>query len=211
MSKFGFAAFASAAVVLLGVTISAQDRQDPLRPGEDAVPARPGDGPGQAEGEEEGFYRASEILGSTVRGEGGEELGQIQDLLIDRESQRISHFILGEDGAAQPARTERTRREPAREVDAQASVRVVPWNVAQPRFTPQERIVTVPLARQRFQQAPTFTWQQIQGPRAGWYGEVNRFYGVQGRGGRVEVERDGDVEIEGNRPGRPDRVRIDND
>lgn len=215
--KVGLTTSAFAALALLGVIAVAQNERDPLRSGENAVPARPGDGPGQSDSQEEGFYRASEILGSTVRGEGGEELGQIQDLLVDRQSQQITHFILSEQGE-QPVRRRAQREQPeARQIDAQSSVRVVPFSVARTQYEGAQPIVTVPLAPQRFQQAPAYTWQEIQaGPRGGWYGEVNRFYGVQGQPRNVEVERDGDVEIK-NRDGsevelKPNgRVKIDND
>lgn len=249
MAKYGITGSAITAAMMLAASAAAQDdravqvpdegralqresRGASVQEGEDAIPAKPGDGPGQddAQGEEEGFYRASEVLGSTVRGEGGEELGTIRDLMIDRESQTISHFILDEDNQAAPReRTRETRQAPAatvetrREIDAQSSVRVVPWSVARPQFTQQERIVNVPLNQQRWQQAPTYTWQEIQaGPRAGWYNDVNRFYGVQpgpgvgvrglGGPGPVEVERDGDVEIRGRGPdGRRQRIEIEND
>ena len=214
--RFGMAA-GVAALMLVGTAMTqdqgtrrARQQADGLRQGEDAIPARPGEGPRQRGGRDQGFYRASEILGSTVRGEGGEELGTIQDLLIDRQTQTISHFILGEEGE--------------REITQQSNVRVVPWTVARPQFTQDQRIVNVPIPQQRFREAPAYTWQEIQaGPRGGWYGDVNRFYGVQpgrpgfqpGQPGRVEVERDGDVEIEGVRPGpggvpQRERIEIDN-
>jgi sporulation protein YlmC with PRC-barrel domain len=215
--KFGLTTSAFAALALIGLVAAAQNQngQDSLRSGENAVPAQPGDGPGQADSQDEGFYRASEILGSTVRGEGGEELGQIQDLLVDRRSQRITHFILDDQGDSQPVRSRTRREQPAPEANAQASVRVVPWSVVRTQYDGPQPIVTVPFAPQRFQQAPTHTWQEIQtGPRGGWVNDVNRFYGV--RPGRFEVERDGDVEIK-NRDGsevelKPNgRVKIDND
>lgn len=209
--KVGLTTSAFAALALLGVIAVAQnqDAQDQLRTDENAVPAQPGDGPGQGDSQDEGFYRASEILGSTVQGEGGKELGQIQDLLIDRKSQRITHFILNDDASnSQPVRSRnRSDNPPAREVDAQSSVRVVPWSVARTQYNGPQPIVTVPFAPQRFQQAPTYTWQEIQaGPQGGWVNDVNRFYGVQGQPRKVEFERDGDVEIK-NRNGRDIEIK----
>jgi len=235
MRRTKFMASAAAASLMFGGAALAQDDPAPrdrnapsLQQGEDAVPAEPGDGPADADaqGEEQGFYRASDVLGSSVRGKGGEELGTVQDLLIDRESQKISHFILDEDAPAAETpvpRRDRTRdaanAEARRAADAQGSVRVVPWSVAQPRFTAQDRVVTVPLDQQRWRQAPTYTWGEIQaGPRGGWYRDVNTFYGVpgvQGRpGGRARIERDGDVEIKDGRGGEVEikpngRVKVD--
>lgn len=193
-----------AALLMLCGTVSAQQAQvqvqpregGQLQPGENAVPARPGDGP-QREGANDGYYRASELIGTSVRGEGGQELGKIEDLLIEQRDQRISHFIL------------------SGQETAQGSVRVIPWSVAQPRITGEERAVMVPIPAQRFQEAPSYSWREIQaGPRGAWYNDVNTFYGVQPRarrGGRVEVERDGDVEIEGRRNRRGANIEIERD
>lgn len=203
MMKATLTTSALTALVLLCGTTSAQQAQTQVQPGErgqlqsgeETVPARPGDGPQRRGGGETGFYRASELIGTSVRGEEGQELGKIEDLLIERRNQRISHFILGGQGAAANAQ----------EGAAQGNVRVVPWSVAQPRISGEERAVTIPMAAQRFQEAPTYTWQEIQaGPRGAWYNDVNTFYGVQPRtrgAGRVEVERDGDVDVE-RRPNR---------
>lgn len=172
-------ALLSATALLLG-TAFAQD--DP------AVPARPGDGPAEQAGQDDGFYRASEILGMTVRSDDGQDLGQIQDLLIERRNQRIRYFLLGEGG----------------ELNAQSNLRVVPWTAARPHFEEADRFVTVRVDQQRWQQAPSFTFQEIQAGPAAWTTEVDRFYGVGGRSSRgqrpdVEVEQDGDVEGR-NRP-----------
>lgn len=202
---------ASALATLLLLCSSASAQQGQLQPGEDAVPARPGDGPDQQNAADTGFYRASELIGTTVRGEGGQELGTIDDLLIDRRSQRISHFILSDETAARTNPADPN----ARPSVTQNSVRVVPWSVAQPQFQGEQRAITVPIAPQRFREAPAYTWQEIQaGPRGGWYNDVNTFYGVQprpGRRGGIEVERDGDVEIDGRQPGRRGRIEVEND
>jgi len=164
------------AVVLLAGTAWAQNQPTPrARPGESLLPAQRGDRPAPPSDQEAGYYRASEILGSTVRGEGGQELGKIQDLLIEQRSQRVTHFILGE----------------GREVTAQSSVRVVPWTISGLRFEAEQRIVTVPLPVQRFEQAPTFTVQQLQSGPSVWVNEVNRFYGVRdGAAPRGGIETD---------------------
>lgn len=154
---------------------------------ESAVPAQPGDGPAPQAGQDGDFYRASELIGTAVRGDDGQELGKIQDLLIERRNQRIRYFLLGE----------------GEELNAQSNLRVVPWTAARPQFEQDQRFVTLQVDQQRWQQAPSYTFQEIQTGPAGWTTEVDRFYGVtgrQGRGGRVDVERDGDVEIEGDRP-----------
>ena len=143
--------------------------------------------------DEQGFYRASEIIGMSVRGNGGQELGQIQDLMIDGRSQQIRYFILSS----------------GEKVSANSKLTVMPWAVAQPHFgeAQDQRYVGVEFEQDRLRQAPTFTQQQLQAPRATWYQDVDRFYGVrQGvarpnlRGGNIEVDDDGEVEVEGRLP-----------
>jgi len=156
---------------------------------DDAVPAKPGDGPAARDGQDDGFYRASEIIGTTVRSDDGQDLGKVQDLLIERRNQRIRYFLLGD----------------GEELSAQSNLRVVPWTAARPQFRGDDRFVQVRVNQEKWQQAPAYTWQEIQAGPGPWATQVDQFYGVQGRQGLrgrdVEVERDGDVEIEGrNRP-----------
>lgn len=134
-------------------------------------------GRGQPPSESEaGFYRASEVLGTVVRSEDGQELGKVTDLLIERETQIVRYFVLGE---------------------GESNLRAIPWAVVvDPQIGPgvQERFVTVRIDRQRWDQAPAFTWQQIQagGGQAGaWVTEVDRFYGVEGGGQAGQRNRDG--------------------
>lgn len=147
-----------------------------------------------------GFYRASELIGTSVRGDDGQSMGRIDDLLIDGQSQQIRYFILS-DGEKVDANAQ------SPEARSSSNVTVVPWSVARPQFgrTPDNRFVTVPFARQRLQQAPTYTWQEIQTAPTRWAPDVDRFYNVPAGGlpvppgSRIEVERDGDIEIKRDR------------
>ena len=227
-------ALAVSAFLVTGVA-PAQNQPTPrVRPAPPTdSPPRP-DATRQSE-REAGFYRASEIIGTTVKGEGGESLGQIQDLLIDRRNQQIQYFILGE-GAAIDARPDQPQAQ-------SSSLTVIPWSVARPQFgTAESRFVSVPFAPQRLQQAPTLTWQEIQTGPAVWASDVDRFFGVsagvrergvnrrdreieiddgaarpRGRG-RIEVEPNGDVrgrggvEVERDGDVRPEgRIEVERD
>lgn len=118
--------------------------------------------PGESE---DGFYRASEVIGTVVRAEDGQELGKIQDLLIEEQTQTVRFFILGE---------------------GESNLRAIPWGIViDPQLGPdvQERFVTVRIDRQRWEQAPTFTWQEIRtGGQAAWVNQVNQFYNVEAGG-----------------------------
>lgn len=216
MCKSGLAASACAASLLLLGTVSAQNTVK-VKPGggvavesnaaanENAAAQNAADNAAQNaadnaaadDQQDQNFFRASELIGTNVKGQNGQSLGQIQDLLIDRRSQQIRYFILGNG---------KTVNAQGNDGNAQASsnVHVIPWSVAKPQFadTRDNSFVTVPLEQQRLQQAPTYTWQQLQQPQAGWVNDVNRFYNVPAGGGvaaspgsKVKVQRDGDVKI----------------
>jgi sporulation protein YlmC with PRC-barrel domain len=150
-----------------------------------------------------GFYRASELIGTQVRGEDGQKMGRIEDLLVDGRNQQIKYFILS-DGAKVDANANPDARTPA--AQSNSNLTVVPWSVAKPQFgrTPDSRFVTVPFAQQRLQQAPTYTWQEIQSAPTTWAPAVDRFYNTPAGnvavppGSRVKVQRDGDVKIKRN-------------
>ena len=151
---------------------------------------------------EAGFYRASEVIGTQVRSDDGKSLGRINDLLIENKTQQIRYFILS-DGD----KVDANAQTPA--AQSSSNLTVVPWSVARPQFTgaPDSRFVTVPFAQTRLQQAPTYTWQEIQTAPTRWVPDVNRFYNVPRGGavgpggvavppeGKVKIQRDGDVKI----------------
>ncbi|MBA3312227.1 MAG: PRC-barrel domain-containing protein [Planctomycetota bacterium] len=183
---------------LLAIAATAQD-EPRVRVEVDEPRARANDAAADRE-RDAGFYRASEVIGTSVKGEDGQSMGRIEDLLIDGKSQQIRYFILS-DGE----KVDANAQTPA--ARSSSNVTVVPWSVARPQFGrgPDSRFVTVPFARQRLQQAPTYTWQEIQTAPTRWAPDVDRFYNVPAGslpvppGGRVEVERDGDIEIKRDR------------
>lgn len=193
MCKISMLAAGCAAALFASTAVAQNPRDLPgervVPPGEQTIPpAGQPDAPGERD-RGDAFYRASEVLGTTVRSSDGQPLGQVQDLLIDGRSQQIRYFILGEGQAAQ----------------AQGSLTVVPWMAARPMIQGDQRFVDVRIEQQQLREAPTFTWQEIQtGPRQ-WTTRVNEFYGVPGQrpGVRGGIERDG--AIEGQRP-RSDRL-----
>jgi sporulation protein YlmC with PRC-barrel domain len=149
--------------------------------------------------DEAGFYRASEVIGTQVKSDDGKSLGRINDLLIDGKSQQIRYFILSDGDKVDANANVRTPN-----AQSSSNLTVVPWSVARPQFTGarESRFVTVPFAQTRLQQAPTYTWQEIQSTPTRWVPDINRFYNVPAAGGvavppdsKVKIQRDGDVKI----------------
>lgn len=137
----------------------------------------------QPQVDEMGFYRTSELIGMPVRAQDGQELGQIQDLMVDSRTQQIRYFVLST----------------GEKVTANSKLRVMPWTIARPQFAQENRHVVVQMEPERLRQAPVFTQQQIWAPQPVWVEDVNRFYGVRQRVARpdfdVEVD-DNEIEIE---------------
>jgi sporulation protein YlmC with PRC-barrel domain len=202
MPRFRFAASVASLAALVAIAASAQDeprvRVQVEEQTNDAAAAPERDANAPATEDEAGFYRASEVIGTQVKGDDGQSLGRINDLLIDGKSQQIRYFILS-DGDKVDANS--NARTPA--AQSSSNVTVVPWSVARPQFgrTPDSRFVTVPFAQTRLREAPSYTWQEIQTAPTRWVPDVNRFYNVQGGGvavppdSRVRIQRDGDVKI----------------
>ena len=184
-----------AAAALLSATLLAQVQPAPPDAPRAAVRA-------QAQPDTAGFYRASEVIGTSVRGQGGENMGQIQDLLIDGRTQQIQYFILSS----------------GRTVDAQSKLHVMPWAVAEPQFrSREERHFTVQVPPARLREAPAYSQEQIFGGTQ-WTNEVNRFYNVPQRQrvlrpnfeGEAEIER-GDRELKIEREDGKVEIERDND
>jgi len=201
MPRFRIVATVASLAAVVAIAASAQDErrvrvqvEEPQANENRAVP----DVDATAKEDEAGFYRASEVIGTQVRGDDGQSLGRIEDLLIEGKSQQIRYFILSEGGQVDANANVRT---PA--AQSSSNVTVVPWSVARPQFgrTPDSRVVTVPFAQTRLREAPTYTWQEIQTAPTRWVPDVNRFYNVRGGGvavppdSRVRIQRDGDVKI----------------
>lgn len=202
MPRFRIAASVASLAALVAIAASAQEerrvRVQVEEPTNDAVAVPEVDENATAKENEAGFYRASEVIGTQVRGDDGQSLGRIDDLLIEGKTQQIRYFILS-DGDKVDANT--NNRTPA--AQSSSNVTVVPWSVARPQFgrTPDSRYVTVPFAQTRLREAPTYTWQEIQTAPTRWVPDVNRFYNVPGGGvavppdSRVKIQRDGDIKI----------------
>lgn len=201
MPRFRIAASVASLAALVAIAASAQDerrvRVQVEEPTNDAAAVPEVDANAAANADEAGFYRASEVIGTQVKGEDGQSLGRINDLLIDGKSQQIRYFVLS-DGDKVDANA---RTAPA--AQSSSNLTVVPWSVARPQFgrTPDSRFVTVPFAQTRLREAPSYTWQEIQTAPTRWVPDVNRFYNIQGGGvavppdSRVRIQRDGDVKI----------------
>lgn len=150
------------------------------------------------------FYRASELVGMTVKDADGDSLGVVKDLLIDSRTEQVQYLLLEPSGIA----------------ELREKIIVVPWTVAEAHYVavPDQRFITLHIARDRVLRAPAFAFTEfrtLRSPR--WVTEVNQFFDVDIRERRgvlrpdLDDRRPGDRRPDDRRPGdrRPDDRRPD--
>ena len=145
-----------------------------------------------------GFYKASDLIGMPVQGNDNEELGKVQDLLVDGTTNQIEYLILDTTSV----------------VDLGGQYPIVPWTIVQTHYVNNAFIINVPVTVQRIRTAPMIAIADLdlRGAPA-WRTEVNQFYATEMKERRVarpELDRnrnDSDSrpnrDAERNQPDRP--------
>lgn len=163
-----------------------------------------------------GTVKASDLIGKNVEGQNGDNFGEIQDLLIDRDAQRVTYAVFDPNDALfadQAARTERAPAAPAPGAGPAPS----PPPAAAPGTPPagqgpaartdeyRDRYLFVPLSvfsisdkkltmaadRDKIRKAPSFAkdkWPNMGD--TGWREEVDKFYAsAPTQGGRAGKDK----------------------
>jgi sporulation protein YlmC with PRC-barrel domain len=110
-------------------------------------------------------HRASEIIGSNIENRQGENLGEIEDLVVDPATGRISYAVLSYGGVLGVG----DRRT------------AVPFTALNPKPDDPEKLV-LNIERQRLEQAPSFEsreWTELNDPN--YTRKVDQFFQQQGR------------------------------
>src|SRR4051812_38016068 len=116
------------------------------------------------------YIQTSKLIGTKVKASGGEEVGQIKDVVLDQNG-CMAYTVLSTGGGGSGTRTSTSSKTVA-----------VPWSVYQTTSDP--RVVTVRVDRQKIYGAPAFDYGRIQEYSTG--GDINKiyfFYCVKPRGG----------------------------
>ncbi|MBA2585946.1 MAG: PRC-barrel domain-containing protein, partial [Chthoniobacterales bacterium] len=118
-----------------------------------------------------GYMPTSTIIGSKVRTGNGEEVGEIKDVVLDRNTGCMAYTVLSTGGSGSAgASTSRTTRTTTKTV-------AVPWSV----FTPgtDARTYTVRIDRERIYNAPAWEVSRIdEYSRPDYINSVYGYYGV---------------------------------
>jgi len=176
LAACGVAAALGAGLFLAIGSGTAQDRKVDVkvRAGETKVEVGGGseDGPG--------FYRATEVIGTVIKDEASEQLGTVRDIVIDGQTQQVQYLLLAEGDAAATSVNEFI---------------VLPFAVVRPHFVGRDRFFVVAFNRQRFNDAPRITINNLNNVRqTNWMVDADKFFGVTNRtriGGREGDRRDG--------------------
>ncbi|RJQ48424.1 MAG: PRC-barrel domain containing protein [Desulfobacteraceae bacterium] len=109
--------------------------------------------------------KASEILDKSIVNAQGEELGQVEDLIVSSNGE-ISHLIISKGGV----------------LGVGEDLIPIPWSTAQASF--QDDKLVVNLEKEKLDQAPSFksdSWDEFFSP--GYQENVRSYYGEEGAAG----------------------------
>ncbi|MFB3819075.1 MAG: PRC-barrel domain-containing protein [Candidatus Methylomirabilales bacterium] len=141
-----------------------------------------------------GTVKASDLIGKNVEGRNGDNFGEIKDLLIDRDAQRVAYAVFDPDDALFADRAARTERAPGAPGPGAPGAPGAPPAGQGPAARTDEyrdRYLFVPLSvfsvsgnklvmaadRDKIRQAPSFAkdkWPKMGD--TGWREEVDKFY-----------------------------------
>ena len=142
---------------------------------------------------------ASKVHGMNVKDKANQNLGQIQDLVIDQTGQVQYLAIAAQEGAADRLPGQPPRRTPGQPgaragADQNQKLTLIPFEAAQfhEGETAAQAYVSLNLDKDRITQAPSFTRTQLtaQGQEAQWMSRVDQFFGRQkGESARPDLNR----------------------
>ena len=116
-----------------------------------------------------GYVQTSKIIGTKVKTAQGEEIGEIKEVVLDRNTGCMAYTVLSAGGTG-------TR------VVGQAKTVAVPWTIYS--ITSDPRVLTVRVDRERIYNAPAFDYARIdEYSSSGWIDNVYSYYGVSGQAG----------------------------
>jgi hypothetical protein len=107
--------------------------------------------------------RASQVMGMNVRNASNESLGNVEDLVLDRDRGTIAYVVLSVGGS----------------LSVGNKLRAVPWDALRP--TTDRAAFVVDVSKDRFEKAPGFDknrWPDMLDPK--WSAEIRSFYGTTG-------------------------------
>ena len=117
----------------------------------------------------EGTYRrvlsCSTLTGDWVRNKSGEDLGKIEDFMIDLESGRIAYAVLSFGGV----------------LGIGEKLFAIPWRLL--RVSEDEHVFILDMSREKLESAPGFdkdNWPDMSDP--GWNANIDRFYRTEMHG-----------------------------
>lgn len=128
------------------------------------------------------FYKASDLIGMEVHGQNNEDIGEVQDLLVDSATNEIEYLVLDTGVFA----------------DLDGKQPILPWAVVDVHAAADadEHYILVPLTEERIKTAPALNIAEVDLMRtATWINQVDTFYEAdinQRRTARPDLDRDAD-------------------
>jgi sporulation protein YlmC with PRC-barrel domain len=97
------AIFALPAALTLTLTVDGFAQQAPARPAEKPATTAPADKPATSAGtfkHTPGLHESSDLIGTRIKDAQGKDLGEIDQLLVESKTGRVSHVVVGVGGMA---------------------------------------------------------------------------------------------------------------
>jgi hypothetical protein len=119
-----------------------------------------------------GFFKGSSIIGMEVRGTDNQDLGEVQDILVDRDSSEIQYIILDTGVLA----------------DLDGKQPIIPWMLADMKAGAEANthFLSVPLTQDRIKTAPTIVLTDADlASEPTWVTKVHDFYDAEMKERRV--------------------------
>ncbi len=128
------------------------------------------------------FYKASDLIGMEVHGPNNEDIGEVQDLIVDSATNEIQYLVLDTGLFA----------------DLDGKQPILPWTIVDVHAAADadEHYILVPLTEERIKTAPALNIAEVDLMRsATWVNQVNTFYEAdlnERRTARPDLDRDAD-------------------
>jgi sporulation protein YlmC with PRC-barrel domain len=115
------------------------------------------------------YIQTSKLIGTKVKASGGEEVGEIKDVVLDQNG-CMAYTVVTTGGGGEGSRVTSS---------SSSKTVAVPWSVYSTTSDP--RVMTVRVERERIYNAPAFEYSRINEYSTGGYiNNVNSYYGVSG-------------------------------
>lgn len=162
------------------------------------------------------FCLASKVIGMHVKAKGEEQVGEIRNLVINRDGQ-VQYLAVSTSGADKPRaqilKPDRSAQD--RTAAATGKLTLVPWQLVKMHEgeTAEQTYAAIDIEKDRLMEAPSFTEQQLTASTGQMQltAQVDQFFNVRTQRGAARPELDSDRQQQQQQQDRPRGILPRND